>query len=370
MIRLTTPELGKEEIKEVGKVLRSGFLTQGENVEKFELKIAEYLNVKYAIAVSSGTAALHLSLIALEIKKGDEVILPDFTFPATGNVIALVGAKPVLVDIDLKTYNIDPAKIEESITPRAKAIIPVHLFGQSAEMDPILEIARRYNLDVIEDAACALGAEYKGKKCGTLGDIGCFSFHPRKAITTGEGGMVMTNDPGIAAKVNALRNHGMINKDGKYYFEYAGFNYRMTDFQGAMGWIQMEKLEEIIEKRRELAALYDSLLKNNDNLRIPFVANGNKHIYQSYVVLLDEQINRDSVIRKLRGKEIETTIGTYALHRQPFYQKNYDYKEGELKNSYKVFKQSLCLPIYTQMKQKDIRKVTENLLSECVTIKV
>lgn len=286
MIRLIRPEIGTEEIRKVSEVLKSGFLVQGKNVEKFEKKVANYLSVKYAMAVSSGTAALHLALIALGIKEGDEVVLPDFTFPATGNVVVLVGAKPVLIDIDLKTFNIDPTRIEGNITSRTKAIIPVHEFGQSADMDPILDIAKRNNLYVIEDAACALGAEYKDKKCGTMGDIGCFSFHPRKAITTGEGGMVVTNNPDVAAKVKALRNHGMTNKDGIYYFEYTGFNYRMTDFQAALGWVQMKKLDEIIKKRRELAALYDSFLKGNDILIIPNVANGIKHIYQSYVVLL------------------------------------------------------------------------------------
>lgn len=362
MIRLTKPVITDEEVGEVNKVLKSGFLVQGKNVAKFEKMIADYLNVKYTVAVSSGTAALHLSLIALGIGKGDEVIVPDFTFPATGNVVALVDARPILVDIDLKTYNIDPTKIEEKITSRTKAIIPVHEFGQSADMEPILELSKRYNLYIIEDAACALGAEYKSRKCGTMGDIGCFSFHPRKAITTGEGGMVVTNNKQIAEKVKALRNHGMVNRNGINSFEYAGFNYKMTDFQGAMGWMQMERIDKIIERRRKLAKLYDSLLENTNSLQTPFVANGNKHIYQSYVVLLDKQMNRNVLIERLKKKGIETTIGTYVLHCQPFYQKSYGYKEGELKNSYRAFKQTLCLPLYAQMEQKDIREVAENLL--------
>lgn len=362
MIRLTKPGIGKREIKEINKVLKSGFLVQGGNVSKFEKMIADYLKIKHAVAVSSGTAALHLSLIALGIGKDDEVIVPDFTFPATGNVVALVGARPILVDIDLKTYNIDSTKIEEKITSRTKAIIPVHEFGQSADMEPIAGIAKKYNLYVIEDAACALGAEYKCRKCGTMGDVGCLSFHPRKAITTGEGGMVVTNNKQIAEKVKALRNHGTVNRNGMNSFEYAGFNYRMTDFQGALGWVQMKRMDKTIERRRKLARLYDSLLENTDGLQPPFVANGNKHIYQSYVILLDEQMNRNVLIKRLKKKGIETTIGTYALHCQLFYQKNYVYKEGELKNSYRAFKQTLCLPLYAQMEQKDIREVAENLL--------
>ncbi|KPL19216.1 MAG: glutamine--scyllo-inositol aminotransferase [candidate division Zixibacteria bacterium SM23_81] len=362
MIRLARPQIGQEEIKEVSKVLGSGFLVQGKNVEKFETKVAEYLKVKYAIAVSSGTAALHLSLMALGIKEGDEVILPDFTFPATGNVVALVGAKPILVDIDLKTYNIDPTKIEENITPQTKAVIPVHEFGQAADIDSILAIAGKYDLSTIEDAACALGAESKGRKCGTLGDIGCFSFHPRKAITTGEGGMVVTNSKQLAEKARALRNHGMAIKEGRNSFEYAGFNYRMTDFQGAMGWIQIKKLDEIIEKRRALASSYNALLKDLKEIQTPFEKAGNKHIYQSYVVLLNKQIKRDNIIRKLRERGIETTIGTYCLHCQPFYRKNYSYRDGQFKNSSTAFKQSLCLPLHIKLKPVDARKVKDLLL--------
>lgn len=361
MIKLIQPKISKEEIHEVSKVLKSGLLVQGKNVERFESSISEYLNVKHAIAVSSGTAALHLSLIALGIKQGDEVILPDFTFPATGNVVALVGAKPILVDIDLKTYNIDPLKIKDKITSKTKAIIPVHEFGQSADMNKILEIAKQYNLFVIEDAACALGAEYKSKKCGTLGDVGCFSFHPRKAITTGEGGVVVTNNKKIAEKVASLRNHGITPKGSKNSFIYAGFNYRMTDFQGALGWQQMKRIDRIIERRQSLADIYDSFLKEKKNLQIPFVAPGNNHIYQSYVILLDNKINRDRIVVDLKDKNIETNIGTYALHCQPFYMKNYGYKKEDLVNSYQAFRQSLCLPLYTQMKKKDISFINKNI---------
>jgi len=361
-MRLIMPDIAEEEISEVIKVLKSGLLVQGKNVNKFESKVAEFLNVKYAVAVSSGTAALCLALITIGIKDGDEVILPDFTHPATGNVVALTNAKPVLVDIDLRTYNIDSSKIKKNLSARTKAILPVHQFGQSADMDPVLDIAKKYNLYVIEDSACALGAKYKDNKCGTMGDAGCFSFHPRKVITTGEGGMVVTNIPDIAMKVKALRNHGVINKDGKNYFAYAGFNYRLTDFQGALGCVQIEKLEKTIDKRRELAAIYDFFLKETDILQHPFAPSYNKHTYQSYVVLLDEKIDRDAVIRKLKEKSIETTIGTYALHSQPFYKENYGYEEGNFKNSYKAFKQSLCLPLYVQMKKKDIKEVVENLL--------
>ncbi|MDD5530064.1 MAG: DegT/DnrJ/EryC1/StrS family aminotransferase [bacterium] len=364
MIKLIQPVVSEDIIKEVVKILKSGLLVQGKNVEKFEKSVADYLKVKYAFAVNSGTSALHLSLIALGIKENDEVIIPDFTFPATGNVVALTGAKPILVDIDLKTYNIDPAKIEKRITSRTKAIIPVHLFGQPADMDAILKIAKKYNLYVIEDAACGLGAEYKNKKCGTMGDVSCFSFHPRKIITTGEGGMIVTNREETANKIKALRNHGIVSKDGKYSFEYAGFNYRMTDFQGAMGWLQMEKIEKTIKGRREVAELYDTALKNIGFLQVPLQMKANKHIYQSYVVLLNDKIDRTFVIKKLREKEIETTIGTYALHCQPFYGKNYGYKEGKLENSYKAFKQSLCLPLYEELKKDTIESISAYIKKE------
>lgn len=362
VIRLVKPDVSEEASRLVTAVLKSGFLVQGRNVARFESLVADYLGVKWAVAVSSGTAALHLALMALEIGEGDEVIVPDFTFPATGNVVALVGAKPVLGDINLRTYNVDWREVEKRITSRTKAIMVVHEFGLSAEMDPIVSIAEANGLFIIEDAACAIGSEYKGRKCGTIGDVGCFSFHPRKIVTTGEGGMLVTDNENIAAKVKALRNHGITVYENKNVFAYAGLNYRMTDFQGVLGITQMQKLHGVIERRRELASLYDSRLTGSDFLGIPFAPEENKHVYQSYVVLLDKKINRDLVISELGERRIEATIGSYALHCQPFYQERYGYREGELENSYKAFRRSLCLPMHMKIGADDIRMVAEGLL--------
>lgn len=354
MIKLTKPVISANEISAVTEVLKSGNLVQGTYVRKFEKMVTEYLGIKYAVAVSSGTAALHLTMLALEFGQDDEVIVPDFTFPATANAIVLAGAKPVLVDIDPKTYNIDVNKIEEKITDNTVAIMPVHLFGQSANMNAIGQIARGYGLWVIEDAACALGAKYENKKCGTMSDVACFSFHPRKIITTGEGGVIVTDNKSIATKARMLRNHGMVGDN----FLTIGFNYRMSDIHAAIGCAQMEKLDKIIKARRTAADLYKEFLKNFKNLSIPFVAKGNKHIYQSYVIrLMNTQVDRDRIIGDLKGKGIEATIGTYALHQLQ------SYKEfGEYSESLRAFWETLTLPIYWDVSVAEVVQSLEEIL--------
>jgi dTDP-4-amino-4,6-dideoxygalactose transaminase len=357
MIRLTIPEIGEEEIQAVARVLRSGNLVQGENVQEFERLVAEYTGIKHAVAVSSGTAALHLALLSLDIGPGDEVILPDFTFPSTANVVELAGAKPVLVDIDLSTFNINTDLIEPAITGRTRAIMPVHLFGLPAEMDPVMALARKYNLKVIEDAACALGAEYRDSKCGTIGDTGCFSFHPRKNITTGEGGMLITDDDTVAGLARQLRNHGMEKINNRVQFKRAGFNYRMTDFQGVLGVVQMGKLEKIIRKKQELARIYNREFADMDLVTCPVNQEDGREIWQSYVILLNEGIDRDMISERLKQQGVETTIGTYAVSSQPHYAK----AAGRLPNSDRAFKQSLCLPFYPKMSLSDIEGVVRCL---------
>lgn len=357
MIRLTIPEIGEEEIRAVTAVLRSGYLVQGEHVQKFERLVAEYVGVRHAVAVSSGTAALHLALLALGIGPGDEVIVPDFTFPATANVVELVGATPVLVDIDLATFNMDVTQIRPAVTKRTKAILPVHLFGQPADMEPILRLAEEHGLLVIEDAACALGAEYRGRRSGAIGQVGCFSFHPRKAITTGEGGMVVTNDDAVAVRVRELRNHGMVTVEGHNQFEHAGFNYRMTDFQGALGVAQMGRLDQIIARRTELAGLYHEALADVQAMTRPEAMEGVRHIWQSYVVLVREGVERDRLLHSLREQGIETTIGTYAVSVQPHYARTARY----CPKSHQAYARSLCLPLHTQMSAVDVKTVAECL---------
>lgn len=355
MIRLTIPEIGDEEIAAVAAVLRSGYLVQGQHVLAFEQQVAEYVGTRHAIAVSSGTAALHLALLAAGVGPGDEVIVPDFTFPATANVVELVGARPVLVDIDLATFNVDVAQLRPAITPRTKAIMPVHLFGQPAEMAPILELAAEHKLLVIEDAACALGAEYHGRRCGSLGNAGCFSFHPRKAITTGEGGMIVTDDENLAERLRQLRNHGMTRERDVVRFVAAGFNYRMTDFQGALGAVQMGRLEEIIARRIHLAGLYQQALADLPGVTRPTAMDGRRHVWQSYVVLLDDDVDRAGVMRVLAEAGIETTIGTYAVSAQP----HYAGKAGSLPSSRRAYEHGLCLPLHTRMSEADIDEVAQ-----------
>lgn len=364
MIPLVSPKINFQEIKkELKKILGSGILTKGPKVRQFEKMIAKYVGSKYAFATTSCTTALHLSLATLGIRQGDEVLVPDFTFPATANVVVQQGAKPIFVDIDLDTFNIDIKDLERKITKKTKAIIPVDAFGCPVDMISIIKIAKKYNLAVIEDAACALGAEYKGKKSGTMGDIGCFSFHPRKSITTGEGGMVVTNNEKLAQKIEILRNHGGVfnKKIGFYKFERAGFNYRMTEIQALLGIHQMKNIERIINQKRKLAKIYFQKLANIKEIKVPKDTPFGKHSFQSYVILLDKKIDRNKVIQKMRKKGIETTLGTYALHAQPFFVKNYGYRPGELKNSFMAFNRTLALPFYIEITKEQIDYIINNL---------
>jgi len=362
MIRLTIPSLNQKELMSIKNVLSTGQLVQGQKVARFETLIARYTKVKYAIAVSSGTAALHLSLLAAGIGRGDEVIVPDFTYPATANVVELVGAKPVFVDIDSDTFNIDVQKIEKKINNKTRAIMPVHMFGLSAEMDAILKLSRKYGLRIIEDAACALGARYKGKACGSLGDMGCISFHPRKTITTGEGGMVITNNLNFAKKVRSLRNHGIERIGKKVDFVRPGYNYRMNELQAAIGIVQMEKIEKIIRDRRKIANVYDSFLKYSDWLRIPYHGKQNRHTYQSYVgCVANERINRDRLVIYLKRMGIEATLGTYSLHNVRYYQSKYALDKTHFPCSEYAYRNSISLPIYYGLSKKKIKFIASTI---------
>lgn len=356
MIKLAQPNIPGEAIGKVIEILRSGNLVQGEYVEDFEQKLAEYNGVRHAIAVSSGTAALHLSLLALDIKEGDEVIVPAFTFPATANVVELVGAKPVFVDIDLSDFCIDVNKIEEVVSKDTKAIIPVHEFGQAAKMNDIINIAQRYGLKIIEDAACALGTEFENKKAGTFGELGCFSFHPRKTITTGEGGAVVTEDDNLARKIIALRNHGIEISKKKMDFKYAGLNYRMTDFQAAIGIPQLATLELQIGKRDELAKGYDKVLAPIDRVKTPKRFPERKTVYQTYHILTCD-CSRDAVINVLNEHGIQSNFGANALHMIQFYKEKYKYVPHDFRNSEIAYNQGLALPMSVHLCYEDIEKI-------------
>ncbi len=361
MIRLSSPPVTEEDIRAVSDVLRSRWLVQGKNVEAFEADLALYLEVRHAVAVSSGTAALHLALLAMGISPGDEVILPALTFPATANVVELTGARSVLVDIDPQTFNIDPEKIEERITSRTKAIMPVHLAGQPAEMKSILALARRHGIPVLEDAAGALGAQYGKKKCGSMGRVGCFSFHPRKVITTGEGGLIATSRKDLAEKARCLRNHGQKLHRGRRAFHMAGFNYRMTEMAAAMGRVQLSGIENLLAGNTERAETYRRLLSDFPGLETPFHNPANRHVYQVYTVLLPPAVNRDRLIVRLRERGIECSILTFALHLEPYYRKKYGLKPGDFPNAHSVFRRSLALPFSSALSGKDMAFVSATL---------
>jgi len=370
-IPIIKPYLGEKEERAVIEVLRSGWLVQGRKVQEFETLFAQLQGAKYAFAVNSATSGLHLALIAVGIKEGDEVIVPAFSFPATANVVLMVKAKPVFVDIDLSTYNIDVNRIEPVINSNTRAIIPVHLFGLPADMDPIMELAHKYGLKVIEDAACAHMSEYKGYKVGTVGDVGVFSFHPRKPITTGEGGIVTTNDPKIAEDIKIRRNHGETISDiEREYrpllypdFDRLGFNYRMTDIQAAIGVEQLKKLPWIVNKRRELANRYTERLMEHPFLVPPVEPPNYFHNYQSYVVLIkpDSPYSQDEVTLKLQERGIMVRKGTYSLPHVKLYRSLYGFTEKDFPNSFYAEHHTLTLPLYPTMTTEEQEYVIDTL---------
>ena len=362
------PSIGEEEISGVVDTLRSGWLTMGPKTLGFEKLIAEYTGSKHAIAVNSCTAALHLSLLCLGIGRGDEVITTPFTFAATGNTIANAGARPVFVDIKKDTYNIDPEKIEERITPNTKAIIPVHYAGQACDIKAIVDIAEDRGLFVIEDAAHAIGSEYDGKKIGSFGTTTCFSFYATKNMTTGEGGAITTENDSLADKLRVMRLHG-ISKDawnrysqkGKWYYEIEdiGWKYNMTDIQAALGIPQIKKLDSFIETRRKYAHIYNANLKEICGVITPFEDPRAKHIYHLYPLLL-EGYNRDRFIEKMNDKGIGCSVHFIPLHLHPIY-RSMGFKKGDYPNAEWVYEREVSLPLYPKMTLEDVDYVNSSV---------
>jgi perosamine synthetase len=363
-IPLARPYFSSEELQEIGKVLQSGWVSKGPESALFESKVAKYVGVRQGVAVVNCTAALHLALLSLGIKEGDEVIVSDFTFPATAHAVLYCGAKPVFVDALPETYNLDPSKIEDLVSPKTKALIPVHAFGQPAQMDEIMKIAEENGLPVVEDAACSLGATFHGKQTGSIGVLGCFSFHARKGISTGEGGMVVGSDDGLLEKVRYLSVFGMKaawerEKTDEYTvpeFHDVGYNYKLSDVLAALGVIQMTRLDQIIEAKRVLAHRYSEHLSKIDKVRAPVESKGCTHIYQSYVVTLDRSINRNRLIMELKRKGVQAQIGTYSCHVQPVYASKQKCPVSKM-----LMDHSLALPFYYPMTENEIDLVIDTL---------
>lgn len=357
MIRLPLmePSLGGNELKYVSDCVTSGWISsQGEYVRRFEQQFSEFLGDCHSIAVANGTAALHLALKACGIGPGDEVIVPDLTFAATANVVLHCGAKPVCADVDPVTWTLDPEAARKAVTTRTKAIIPVHLYGHPCDMDPILELAREHKLMVIEDCAEAQGARYKGRMVGAIGDIGCFSFFSNKVITTGEGGMVSTNDEILAAKVKVLRDHGM--KPGKrYWHDIPGFNYRMTNLQAAVGVAQMERVEKFLTRRRQIGERYTAQLNALRGLVMPPTMAWAETVYWIFSMLVNESdagISRDELAKELSEKGIENRPFFYPMHIQPPY-----LQDGEFDTSKRLSVQGISLPSGNEITDAAIDRV-------------
>jgi len=360
MIPIAKPIIDEDEISAVTVVLRSGIIAQGRKVEEFEEAFAQFIGTRYAVAVNSGTAALHIALLTHEIGKGDEVITSPFTFIATANSILFTGAKPVFADIEEDSFNIAPDSIAEKITPRTKAIMPVHLYGQPCDMKRIMKIAQEHGLVVIEDACQAHGAEYEGKRVGSFG-TDCFSFYPTKNMTTGEGGMITTDDKHIAEKARMIRSHGQRER---YFHEILGYNYRMTDIAAAIGLCQLGKLEEFNSKRIENAKFLTKELGGIKGLIPPSVKSNTRHVFHQYTVRITQDfgIPRDELRQKLMDKGVGTEIYyPLPIHQQLPYQ-NLGYNDN-LPNSEKAAMEVLSLPVHPSLTKKDLECVVDSLVS-------
>jgi len=365
MISLSKPWFDEAEIDAVKEVLQSGWVAgQGPAGMRLSEEIAAYTGVKYAVPVNNCTAGLHLALIALGIKSGDEVIVSDFTFPATGHSVMYCGATPRFVDVKLDTYNINPALIEQKISDKTKAIIVVHALGQMAEMDAITEIARKNKLLIIEDAACALGATYNGLGAGQYGDITAFSFHARKNVTSGEGGIVVSKNEAYAEKMKALSCFGMesaFSRQNEFsvpVFADLGYNYKLSDINAAIALVQLKKYDKVLEHRLKLVSLYNDLLAEKQEFALPVIARNATSVYQTYAIVLNDSINRNRVIHKMRENGVQTQIGTYSSFIQPVYKNTAD----KCPVSLSLFEHSLALPLFHEMTESQVETVVDTLL--------
>jgi dTDP-4-amino-4,6-dideoxygalactose transaminase len=390
-IPITKPFFGEEELRAVQLPLESGWVVQGPYVDSFETKFAAYTGVAHAVATSSCTTALQTAVAALDLGPGDEVIVPAFTWISTANVVEALGARPVFCDVDLATFNIDPGAIEPLITERTVGLLPVHLFGLPAAIEEVVALARTRGLWVLEDCACSFGGWYRGKHTGTFGELDCFSFHPRKSITTGEGGMITTARDDLASLARSVRDHGASRSDLQRHseeggfllsdYEHLGFNYRMTDIQGALGSAQMDRADALLAARRDRAARYDELLADLDWLATPIVPDDCVHGYQAYVCLfrpeeptldnvhrLHEQ--RNALMAELEQRGIATRQGTHSPILAGLYSRRYELKPADFPNSVLADRLSLTLPLYAQMTDAEQDSVVAALHAAAVAVTV
>jgi len=373
MIRLARPDLSEHELDRVREVLATGMLVQGLEVRAFEAAVADYVGVAHAVAVSNCTCALQLALQALGVGRGDIVVVGAYSWPASGNVVALLGATPVFVDIDPRTFNMDPDQLNSALcrlrddpatAGRVKAVMPIHIFGLMADMRAIGAVCRGHSVPMVEDAACALGASLDGRKAGAWGDLGCFSFHPRKAITTGEGGMVVTNNADLARQLRILRNHGLDPDAAVPDFVAPGYNMRLTEFQAALGASQMARVDAMLARRRSQAAAYDALFAGS-TVSCPTVAEGCAHAFQAYVVLLPTAARhrRAQVIAALLNDGIETTIGTYLMPFTTYFRSTGGFHPGDFPVGEDVYDRALALPLHPGLTDGDQEQVAHRLLA-------
>jgi dTDP-4-amino-4,6-dideoxygalactose transaminase len=382
-VQITRPCFGPEELEAIQQPIESGWVVQGPRVREFEQRFADFCELPEAVATTSCTTALHLAVAGLGLKPGDEVIVPAFTWVSTANVVEYMGAKPVFVDVDLRTFNIDPEQIGSAISERTVGILPVHLFGLCADMRAVGEIAGRHGLWTVEDAACAFGAWQNGRHAGSFGDAGCFSFHPRKSITTGEGGMLVTSSRDFAELARALREHGADRSDLSRHespqaflladFHHLGYNYRLTDIQGALGCAQLDRANWILGERRRRAARYDALFRDVEWLATPHVPVGDTHGYQAYVCLFKPEEpslanvahlheRRNGLMARLEDTGVSTRQGTHAAALVAYYAAKYDLTPADFPGAHIAERLSITLPLYPQMTDDEQDYVVESLL--------
>ena len=368
-VPLSSPDITEKDIEAVVEVMKTRFLSIGPKVVEFEKRIVGYAGTRYAVAVNSGTSALHLIIRGMEIKEGDKVLTTPFSFISSSNCILFEKAEPLFVDIDGKTLNLDPDKTEEQLKKmsqeelsQVKAIIVVDAFGQPADWDRFKEIGKKYNLRLIEDSAEALGAEYKGRKCGSFGEAGVFAFYPNKQITTGEGGIIVTDNKGLARLTRSMRSQGRGESGEWLDHERLGYNFRMDELSSALGCSQMDRIEDILEKRSKVAEMYNQKLAEIEEVKIPYISPyTTKMSWFVYVIRLDKDINRGSVIEYLNQEGVQCKPYFTPIHLQPFYKKMFGFQEGDFPITEDVSGRTIALPFFNNLKEEQIEYVVERL---------